>query len=193
MSAVHLSNELTAFIYPRNWKKNIYYIYIYIYKYIHLKNKVYLRLKQVWFYTSKVTRGKETNAIPATTLSQCLSTTLISWHLTTHHAKIVGMFGPPLGPSPHDLSTILMSQQMLTLNFTRTAQISNASARYSSQGLQHAVPATLPPVLQSNGSKLMTLQDWGRSALQQTATITLGELKIAGWKAWGGKRTESVS
>ena len=88
-----------------------------IYKYIHNMKTYIPELEQTGFYTGNVTRGKESNATPATS---CQPLSAHSWDLT-HDTKIVGMFGSPLSPSPHNLSTLLKPEQVLELNFTRAA------------------------------------------------------------------------
>ncbi|KAK2357735.1 palmitoyl-acyl carrier protein thioesterase, chloroplastic [Trifolium repens] len=76
-----------------------------------------------------------------------------------HNIKLVHRFGPPFGPTPHNFSTIFKLKHMLALNVSTLSWIAGIGIRYGSQGLEHTVLATLPPILQSHSTKLMTLQD----------------------------------
>lgn len=89
------------------------------------------------------------------------------WKLTGS-PEIVGVLWPPLGPSLHNLRSILESKQVLAFHTPRSSQVAYVRMRDCSQGLQHAVLPTLPPVLQSQRSELVTLQDRQRSTLQDT-------------------------
>lgn len=96
---------------------------------------------------------------------------LLSWLCAfswkpTHNPEIVGFFGPPTSPSPHNLRPTLESKQVLALYVASACQMPDIS-RNCRQGLKHTVPTTLPPILQSHWRKLMALQDWQGSTLQE--------------------------
>lgn len=80
-----------------------------------------------------------------------------------------GAFGPPLGPSPDDLRPALEAEEVVALH---------AAADFDDcgEGPQHAVPLTLPPVLQSYAGQLVALHDRGGGALQMEKNPSLGQL-----------------
>lgn len=94
------------------------------------------------------------------------------WKLTNASNSFC-IFRPPLGPRLENLTPTFESKQVLAFNKTSIGQATNIIAQYRSQGLHHAVPQALPPVLQSQGSNLMSLQQGNWSTLQCHRRILL--------------------
>lgn len=115
----------------------------------------------------------------------------------TKISKVVGVFGPPNSPSPHNLSSILKPKQVLALNVRWISQIANAVGRDGSQWLQHAVLPTLPPILQSHSRKFMALQYRQWSTLQQPVStsdyIDSISTDIRGNKIWQPAATVRIT
>lgn len=131
-----------------------------------------MQVQEAWagFYTSiGHTSGKTNVVVVPATKNNPERDLSVFFRKLTHRPKIVGVFRPPLSPSPHNLRSILELKQVLALDSPRSSQMAYVCIRDRCQGLQHAVLPTLPPILQSHWSELIALQDRQRGTLQEKA------------------------